>query len=280
MSDHDHGAYTPSSERLSFDPREPVRSGGPPPITLIVSGLVLLAIVGGAFLLYRGGVRPKGEAPAAVGASLPQIKTPAAPDANELPRGLSVSKVDATAANATFAPPPEEPLPRPLPVQAPSVVTSTPLPPPSPSAQISTPPAVRTLTPPPAKPAKPVTIASLTDDAMASRPAKPAQKPAPKPPAVTAAAPAAVESAAAAPPPGANWVQIGAFSSSALAEKGWSDVAALAPAGMAGKGRRVEALPKDGKTLYRAYVTGFSSRDSAQTFCDRLKAAGKACFVK
>jgi hypothetical protein len=279
MSDHDHGAYTPSSERLSFDPREPVRSGGPPPITLIVSGLVLLAIVVGAFLLYRGGVRPKGEAPAAVGAPLPQIRTPAAPDANALPPGLSVSKFDATAANATFAPPPEEPLPRPSPVQAPSVVTSTPLPPPS--GQASTPPPPRTLTSPPAKPAKPVTIASLTDDALGPRgAARPVVKVAPKPPLAPAVASAAVETSGAAPPPGAGWVQIGAFSSSALAEKGWSDVAALAPAGMAGKGRRVEALAKDGKTLYRAYVTGFSSRDAALAFCERLKAAGKACFVK
>jgi SPOR domain len=281
MSDHDPGAYTPSSDRLSFDPREPVRSGGPAPVTLIVSGVVLLAIVGGAFLLYRGGVRHKGDTPAAVGAPLPQIKTPAAPDANAMPPSLTINKVDAAnmaAANATFAPAPEEPLPRPLPVQAPSVVTSTPLPPPS--GQASAAPPLRTLTPPPAKPAKPVTIASLTDDAMARRPAaKLVAKPAPKPPA-EAAAPAPAETFTAAPPAGAGWVQIGAFSSSELAEKGWNDVAALAPAAISGKGRRVEALSRDGKTLYRAYVTGFASRDSAQTFCDKLKAAGKACFVK
>jgi cell division protein FtsN len=277
MSDHDRGAYTPSSDRLSFDPREPVRSGGPPPVTLIVSGVVLLAIVGGVFLLCRGGVRHKGDVPAAVGAPLPQIKTPAAPDANAMPPSLTINKVDAAnmgAANATFAPPPEAPLPRPLPVQAPSVVTSTPLPPPAAEASPAPP---RTLTPPPAKPAKPVTIASLTDDAMAARPAaKVAAKAPPKLPAASAP----VETSAAASPPTTGWVQIGAFSSSALAEKGWSDVAQLAPAAMSGKGRRVEALSRDGKTLYRAYVTGFSSRDSAQAFCDRLKAAGKACFVK
>jgi hypothetical protein len=27
-------------------------------------------------------------------------------------------------------------------------------------------------------------------------------------------------------------------------------------------------------------VTGFASRADAQGFCDKLKAAGKACFVK
>jgi len=123
-----------------------------------------------------------------------------------------------------------------------------------------------------------VSIASLTDDALSS---KRVAKPAPKPPAVpTADSASPAETTAAAPPPGAGWVQIGAFSTSALADKGWSDVAALSPAAMAGKGRKVEALSRDGKTLYRAYVTGFASHDSAQAFCDRLKAAGKACFVK
>jgi len=270
MSDHDHGAYTPPSDRLSFDPREPVRSGGPAPVTLIVSGIVLLAIVGGVFLLYRGGIRHKGDAPAAVGAPLAQIKTAVLPDSNDAPPGLTISKVDATnmaAANAVFAPAPEEPLPRPLPVQAPAVVTQTPLPPAAAAPAPATP-----------KPAKPVSIASLTDDALSS---KRVAKPAPKPPAVpTADSASPAETTAAAPPPGAGWVQIGAFSTSALADKGWSDVAALSPAAMAGKGRKVEALSRDGKTLYRAYVTGFASHDSAQAFCDRLKAAGKACFVK
>ena len=277
MSDHDHGGYTPSPDRLSFDPREPVRSGGPAPITLIVSGVVLLAIVGGVFLLYRGGARHKGDVPAAVGAPLPQIRTPAPIDANAMPPGLSINRVDAanSADAPLFAPPPEQPLPRPTPVQAPSAVTSTPLPPPTGVAATPTP--VKTIAPPPAKPAKPVTIASLTDDALGARSAKPAVKAVAKPPAVATSAPAET---AAAPPGGAGWVQIGAFSSSDLAEKGWSDVAKLAPAAMSGKGRKVEALSKDGKTLYRAYVTGFSSRDSAQAFCDRLKAAGKACFVK
>jgi cell division protein FtsN len=259
MSDHDHGAYTPPSDRLSFDPREPVRSGGPAPVTLIISGIVLLAIVGGVFMLYRGGVRHKSEAPAVVGAPLAQIKTSAPPDStNDTAPGLTISKLDATntaAASTVFAPPPEEPLPRPLPVQAPSAIE----PPPTP------------------KPAKPVTIASLTDDALAP---KRAVKPAAKPPLAAADIPAPEASASGAAAPGAGWVQIGAFSSTALADKGWSDVATLAPAAMAGKGRKVEALSKDGKTLYRAYVTGFASRDTAQAFCDRLKAAGKACFVK
>jgi len=274
MSDQDRGAYTPPSERLSFDPREPVRSGGPAPVTLIVSGVVLLAIVGGVFLLYRGGVRHPGGAPAMVGAPLAQIRTPAPPDANDA--GLVINKVDASnmaPVNTTFAPPPEQPLPRPTPVQAPPVVVSTSLPPPLATA----PPKAAPTTP--ARPARPVTIASLTDAAMAP---KPASASAARPPAVMPPPPAppVAASTAAAPSPGTGWVQIGAFSSAALADRGWNDTAQLAPVGMSGKGKRVEPVTRDGKTFYRAYVTGFSGRPAAQAFCDKLKAAGKACFVK
>jgi hypothetical protein len=280
MSDHDRGPYTPPSERLSFDPREPVRSGGPAPVTLIVSGLVLLAIIGGVFLLYRGGTRHKGDAPAVVGAPLGQIRTPAPPDAsNDMPPGLVIDKTAASnmaAANAApaFAPPPEEPLPRPLPVQAAPVVETLPPPPVHAAAPaVASHPATA-----PARPAKPVTIASLTDAAMAQKPAEKVAPPPPPPPPPVASP--AVATTAAAPPPGMGWVQIGAYSSAALADKGWTDVAHLAPTGMAGRGKRVEQLSKDGKTLYRTYITGFPSRGDAQAFCEKLKAGGKACFVK
>jgi cell division protein FtsN len=75
-------------------------------------------------------------------------------------------------------------------------------------------------------------------------------------------------------------VQIGAFSSEALANKGWSDVAAAFPGDMSGKGRRVESVESNGATLYRGQVTGFASREAAAAFCAKLKAAGKSCIVK
>ena len=46
MSDPDRGAYTPPTDApLSFDARQPVRGGGPAPIMLILSGIVLIALV-------------------------------------------------------------------------------------------------------------------------------------------------------------------------------------------------------------------------------------------
>ena len=79
MSDYDdRGAYTPPSDRLAFDPRQPVRGGGPAPVTLVVSALALVGVVGGVFFLYRDGFRHRGEAPALVGAPVADVRSPAA----------------------------------------------------------------------------------------------------------------------------------------------------------------------------------------------------------
>ena len=56
--------------------------------------------------------------------------------------------------------------------------------------------------------------------------------------------------------------------------------AAIAPAAMAGKGKKVETVSRDGATLYRTSITGFASKQEAQAFCAKLQAAGKNCFVK
>src|SRR5579864_2459620 len=273
MSDYDRGPYTPPADRLAFDPREPVRSGGPAPVTLIASALVLLGLVGGVAYLYRHGVRHPGAGPAVVGTTLGPVKTPATaqPGTNQV-AGLVIDKGEPAGAAPTFAPPPEQPAPRPSGATAsaqpsaqptPAAIEGPPPPPPPP-----------TVGRPAAKPVATVTIASLTDAALTE---KPAAKLKPTP-AVTAPNPTATIAPAATA--GANWVQIGAFSSAALADKGWSDVARLAPVAIKGKSRKVEPIAKDGATLYRTYVTGFASHAAAEAFCGDLKAAGHSCIVK
>ncbi len=86
--------------------------------------------------------------------------------------------------------------------------------------------------------------------------------------------------AVAAAPAGKSVVQIGAFSSSALADKGYADVSATLPAKMGGKAKHVQSLDKDGTTLYRTWLSGFATRADAQAFCEALKAKGKTCLVK
>lgn len=280
MSDHDRGPYTPPSEPpLAFDPRRPVRGAGPAPVTLIVSVVILIGAAAAAFFVYRGGVRGANDAPQPVGAPVRDVKSAPPPEARtqDPAQGLSVYKDNtpgATSAAPTFAPPPEQPGPRPAPQAiAPhptTPVAAQPLPPPPP--------------PPPVAQAKPAPVAP------AASPARPAPAPksiaaildqksvrdAPVPPSKPHATAAAAKPAAS----GAAFVQIGAFSSQALAEKGWNDAARIAPGAMAGKGKHVEPVAKDGATLYRTAITGFASKDEANALCDKLKAAGKTCFVR
>ena len=248
MSDYDRGPYTPPSEPpLAFDPRRPVRGSGPMPITLIISVVVLVVAAGGAFFVYRGGVRGAGDAPQPVGAPVRDVKTAAPPEAQPADpnAGLSVYKDNPNAAPAppVFTAPPEAPGPRP----APGAVAVAPIK-----------PVTAPVAPPPAAPAseKPKSIASILSE---------------KPVAAIRPAPT---------PPGVAFVQIGAYSSAALAERGWADAARIAPVDMTGKGKKVEIVEKDGATLYRTTITGFTTKAQAVALCDKLKAAGKTCFAR
>jgi len=271
MSEHDRGAYTPPTEAsLSFDARQPVRGSRPIPFTLIISVLVLLGLAAAIFIFYRSGVRQAGQPPQAVGAPVAGIKTAPPPEAQpqDPAAGLQIYQGESAQAGAAnkpvqFAPPPEQPQarPQPGPANAPIVVTQAPPAAPAPALRPSIPAAAPPAAIPTPKAAAPV--------AKTPPPAAKVEKP------VAKAAPAPAAKAA-----GVAAVQIGAFSSQALADKGWNDAAALAPGQAAGKGKSVEKIEKDGHTLFRTQVTGFASRDAASAFCAKLKAAGKACFVK
>lgn len=309
MSDHDRGAYTPPTDApLSFDPRQPVRGSRPLPFTLIISVLVLLGVAAAIFVFYRSGVRQAGQPPQAVGAPVSAMKAP--PPAEAQPQdpaaGLQIYKTEGGKAAPgpaapTFTPGPEQPQARPQPAQ-PKVVTApiTPaaLPPAAPSAAAT--PAQPTPTLRPSIPAQAPVAAAPAPAAKVETPAPkpvaaapkaekappPAAKPAPaKAEAKPEAKAAKPEAAKVAPAPaagakGGSVVQIGAVSSQALADKAWSDAAAVAPGLAAGKGKNVEKVDVNGKTLFRTQVTGFADRAAATAFCDKLKAAGKACFVK
>lgn len=267
MSDPHRGAYTPPTDApLSFDARQPVRGARPLPMTLIISAVVLVTLVVAVVMIYRGGVRGPNEPPQAVGSEVAQMKTP--PAAGSQPQdpaaGLQIYHNEDPQPSATFAAPPETPQARPV----------APLP--------TTP--VQTATLPAAKPAP-----------VATQPATPAAKPAPtieslataanQKPIVAQPKPAQVAAVTPAPKPAATAsgpasVQIGALSSPALADKAWAEATRLAPGLAAGKGKKVEAVDKNGTTLYRTSVTGFASREAAKAFCEAISASGKSCFVK
>jgi hypothetical protein len=264
MSDPHRGAYTPPTDApLSFDARQPVRGSRPLPMTLIISAVVLLTLVVAVVLIYRGGVRGPNEPPRTVGDSVAQMKVPA-PAQNQPSdpaAGLQIYRNETNQPSPTFAAEPEKPLPRPTAPAATAPVASAALPPARTLPE--TPKGPVSATPVTAKPAAKPTIEGLATAAVAPKPV------------VTTPKPAAVAATS-----GAASVQIGALSSTALADKAWNDAARVAPGLAAGKGKKVEAIDKNGVTLYRTAVTGFASRVEAKAFCDALTAAGKSCFVK
>jgi hypothetical protein len=307
MSDQDRGAYTPPTDApLSFDARQPVRGARPIPFTLIISILVLAGLGAAIFVFYQSGVRKAGQPPQTVGQPVAGMKAP--PPAEAQPQdaaaGLQIYKTEggrapAAAGAPQFTPPPEQPQARAPATAAPAVVVAPPAPlaaaqpaptlrpaipaqPPAASATAAPPPAPKSAAvapkPAPAAPA-PTPAPKAAAPAAKAPPAPAKEKPLP-PPAKPAPAPAAKAEPAPAAKAGGAAVQIGAFSSQALADKGWNDAAAVAPGLSAGKGKSVEKVDKDGKTLFRTQITGFASRADATAFCDKLKAAGKACFVK
>jgi hypothetical protein len=283
MSDNERGAYSPQNDApLAFDARRSPGGGGFP-TTLIISLVILALLIVAIVMFYRSGIRSASEGPAPVGTPVAQIKSPAPAGAqpSDEATGLQIYKTEGAPASSTpsaptFSAPPEEPKPRPV---APSVAAPSP-------AIVAASGATG-----PARPAVAATaaqkdeIGALLDKSSAvaaapPKPAKAAKAAKAVKPAAVAATPALAPAAPAAPAVAGASAQIGAYSSDALAAKGWGDIAGAFPADMAGKGKHFEPVAKDGKTLYRAAVTGFASKADAQAFCAKLKAAGHACIVK
>lgn len=246
MTDHNRGAYTPQSEApLAFDARRSPAER-PFPMALVISAAIL-AIIVVALVVFLMRQPDGSESPAESGEVIDAMKIEPAQPLPTLPApGMQVAVEDPLAA-PSFTPPPEQPAARPAPIAA---------------------------APAPAAPADPLSAVM------------PKAAPAPAPAPVVAAAPKAPAPSAApkaAPTPAGSsgaQVQIGAFSSASLAEKGWNDVAGMFPGQMAGKTKRVEQVEADGATLHRAFVGGFASRADAQAFCESLKARGRACLVR
>jgi cytoskeletal protein RodZ len=297
MSDHDRGAYTPHHDApLSFDARQS-RGRRAFPTTLLISLLILVGLGVAIFMFYRSGVRGAGEAPVPVGTPVGEIKSPppaqAQPAQQEAGQGLQIYKAESgdkaasSAPATTFAPPPEQPAARPAaPVAAQPIAPAAAQP--QPAAPVAATPA------PQPKPAPAQVVAAAP------------VKPVPAEPAPKAAAPKAsaqgmhkdevgalLDKADAAKKAevktaksesvlahGAAIVQFGAFSSAALASTEWTKLAAAYPSEMSGKGKLVESVQRDGKTLFRGAVSGFAARADAVAFCGRLKADGKACIVR
>lgn len=282
MSDYDRGAYAPPSDApLAFDARD-TRERRPAPVSLIVGIIVLLVLAGALALLYRGGVRERGDgAPPVVGEPVGSVRTapeataPAADPALQLDvyDDRDAAATETVGPEPTFAPEPEQPVVRPV---APAPAAAIPAPAPAPFPGVAAP----TPAPTPAPARTPPVAAAPTRPAPA-RPtaaapvARPAPTATPTIEAAIAAAPAAAPRPAASSGPVS--VQIGAFSSTDLATRELARTRGLVPGG---GGTRVDPVESNGATLYRGLVTGFPSREAARAYCDRLQASARSCLVR
>ncbi|MBY0395163.1 MAG: SPOR domain-containing protein, partial [Thermoleophilia bacterium] len=133
-----------------------------------------------------------------------------------------------------------------------------------------------TFTAPPETPA-PRPVPRPIETAEVPPAVRPATVPAPTParPAAEAPAPAVANSAG-----GSAAVQIGAFSSTAVADREYAAVAARFPQFARNASKRVqEVTASNGSTVYRTTFTGLSAED-ARSFCSAIKAGGGDCLVR
>lgn len=250
----DRGAYTPPTDddlpfdRGGYDPRRGAQGGTTkaPPLTLMISIAVLLAIVVAVILLKPWETRGSNDAPPAVGTPVASMKSQAPIDAQPIDpeAGIDVyAEAEAPTTAPTFVPPPEAVQPRPLPAP----IDAAPLP-----------PAV----------AAPSTRPAPTTQTASTRPVERAEvQPAPAAPAAPAAG-------------GSSGVQIGAFSTPSLAEREYNAVVGRYSQFTRGASRRVQEVTNaSGATLYRTTVAGLS-REQATGLCSAIKASGGDCIVR
>jgi hypothetical protein len=247
----DRGPYTPPTDddlpfnRGGFDARRgpPAKA---PPVTLIVSAVMLLVLIIAVVVFYRSGLRASNDVPPAVGTPVGQMKVQAPLDAQPVDEeaGVDVYRDETPPVDTapTYTPPPETAQPRPAP-----------------------------------KPLPPV----ASDDLAPARPAPaPTTRPVPTPPVVRPSPQATQTPPTPAPAGGASAVQIGAFSSTAIADRQYAAVAARFPQYARGAQKRVqEVTASNGSTVYRTTFYGLS-RERAQAFCAAIQGAGGDCLVR
>jgi cytoskeletal protein RodZ len=290
MSDYDRGAYTPPTEEsFAFDAREP-RVRRPAPATLLGTVIVLVVLVGAVGFFYWSGVRGANEAPQVVGKPALQIKSaPPVSDAKPLDDSDKLEVYDEekgqtapASSKPAFAPPPEQPAPRGSLPAGPAPVQSAPLAPAKPAPAQAAPIRQAPATPAPAVDdrSSAVAAAAARRTAAEARDTFGESAPAPAAPAAKPIRTAKAEPAApAADGAKGTMVQIGAFSTQAIADAEFAKAKAAFTSFTAGKSKHIERAEVGGKIYYRTAFAGFD-RAGAHAFCRALLAAKKGCIVR
>lgn len=256
VEDNERGTYTPPTEdHLNYDSRRTAPKRDQTPITLIASFIVLVVLLLAVVLFYNSGLNTRKVTD--VGDPLTAYKDGSIEEAKPLSDedllDPSVSQeAHASGAAPVFANDTEAPQAR----EASSAAA-----PGAPSSNDNLlPPATQPTQP--TQPAQPAPVATKPAEPVKVAEGKPEMKP------------------VAAPVSGGASVQIGAFSSQAIADREFAALASSYGLFLGGTRKVVEKVDRDGSTFYRTSFTGFASKEKAQQFCNALKSAGKTCFVK
>ena len=250
----DRGTYSPPTEdNLSYESRRAPASRDKAPVTLIISGICLVVLLLVVVIAYNYGMNKHGKIAPEIGDSLGDIKEGQVQDAQPLSdQDMSDTGI------ATFAPGSEVPGARPA--ASASTVDIAPLP----AAPIEGPLPSQSTASVASSSLAPARIdAAPASSAVASSAAKPAEP-------VAVAKPASTGSAS---------VQIGAYTSTDIANAEYAKVASSYGLFVGGAGKRVEKVTTPNGTFYRTAFTGLSA-DKAKSFCSALKASGHDCIVK
>jgi len=246
MLDKDRGTYSPPTEdNLSYESRR-TASRDQAPLTLIISGIVLVVVLLAAVLFYNSGLSGnRTRIPAEVGDTLGEFRDDKVTDAKLL---SDADLTEGDSGETKFAPGSE-----------------------TPALRDSAASAQPDLAPP---------VAAPIDGPLPSQ-----QKPAettPVPGAVAEPKPAVTKPAATPQPvaaSGSTTVQIGAFNSQEQANAEYAKVASSFGLFVGGAGKSVQKVETERGTFYRTAFTGLSA-DKAKSFCAALKSAGRDCIVR
>lgn len=256
----DRGTYSPPTEdNLSYESRRAPASRDKAPVTLIISGICLVVLLLVVVIAYNSGMNKHGKVAPEVGDSLGDIKEGQVQDA----KPLSDQDMSETGI-ATFAPGAEVPGARP------ATSAST--------VDIAPPPAAPIEGPLPSQSSVSVAASSPATPAPASTSVAASSAVAPPKPAASAAS----SSVAATAKPASNGtasVQIGAYTSTDIANTEYAKVASSYGLFVGGASKRIEKVTTPNGTFYRTAFTGLSA-EKARSFCSALKASGHDCIVK
>ena len=246
----DRGTYSPPTEdNLSYESRRAPVSRDKAPMTLIISGICLVVLLLVVVIAYNSGMNKHGKIAPEVGDTVGDIKDGQVQDAKPLSdQDMSDSGI------ATFAPGSEVPGARPA--ASASTVDVAPL------------PAAPIQGPLPSQSSVSATASSATS-------APPTSSSATAKPAAAVPTPVTTKPVAG----GTASVQIGAYTSTDIANTEYAKVASAYGLFVGGAGKRVEKVITPNGTFYRTAFTGLSA-DKAKSFCSALKASGHDCIVK